>query len=80
MTQLKYYSGGTWVTAVVGAQGTQGSQGAQGYQGAQGATPSFASPTFTGTITATGGYVVTQTGGVFSTDDDETMTIMGAWI
>ena len=39
-----------------------------------------ASPTFTGTITATGTTIVTQTGGAFSTNDDEIMTIMGAWI
>ena len=47
------------------------------------ATASFAptaSPTFTGTITATGTTIVTQTGGAFSNDDDQTMTIMGAWI
>ena len=47
------------------------------------ATASFAptaSPTFTGTITATGTTIVTQTGGAFSTNDDEIMTIMGAWI
>jgi hypothetical protein len=38
MTQLKYYNGTTWVTAVVGAQGSTGSQGSQGYQGSQGVT------------------------------------------
>ena len=38
MTQLKYYNGTTWVTAVVGAQGSTGSQGPQGYQGSQGVT------------------------------------------
>ena len=46
------------------------------------ATASFAptaSPTFTGTITATGTTIVTQTGGAFSNDDDQTMTIMGAF-
>jgi hypothetical protein len=43
-------------------------------------TLTTASPTFTGTITATSTTIVTQTGGVFSTNDDETMTIMGAWI
>lgn len=74
---------GTWVTAVVGAQGfqgNQGNQGAQGSQGAQGASLSYASPTFTGTITETGTTIVTQTGGSFSSNDDETMTIMGAWL
>jgi len=30
MTQLKYFSGGQWITAVVGAQGAQGAQGASG--------------------------------------------------
>ena len=47
------------------------------------ATASFAptaSPTFTGTITATGTTIVTQTTGSFSNQDDQTMTIMGAWI
>ena len=47
------------------------------------ATASFAptaSPTFSGIITATGTTIVTQTGGAFSTNDDEIMTIMGAWI
>ena len=47
------------------------------------ATASFAptaSPTFTGTITETGTTIVTQTGGAFANDDDQTMTIMGAWI
>jgi hypothetical protein len=39
-----------------------------------------ASPTLTGTITETGTTIVTQTGGSFSSNDDETMTIMGAWI
>ena len=43
-------------------------------------TLTTASPTFTGTITATGTTIVTQTGGAFSNDDDQTMTIMGAWI
>ena len=43
-------------------------------------TLTTASPTFTGTITATGTTIVTQTGGAFANDDDQTMTIMGAWI
>jgi hypothetical protein len=30
MTQLKYYNGASWVTAVVGAQGPQGDTGTQG--------------------------------------------------
>ena len=47
------------------------------------ATASFAptaSPTFTGTITETGTTIVTQAAGAFSNDDDQTMTIMGAWL
>jgi len=43
-------------------------------------TLTTASPTFTGTITETGATIVTQTGGAFANDDDQTMTIMGAWI
>jgi hypothetical protein len=30
MTQLKYYNGASWVTAVVGEQGPQGATGTQG--------------------------------------------------
>jgi hypothetical protein len=33
MSQLKYWNGSAWVTALVGAQGTQGVQGVQGVQG-----------------------------------------------
>jgi len=43
-------------------------------------TLTAASPTFTGTITATGTTIVTQATGSFSNDDDQTMTIMGAWL
>jgi hypothetical protein len=43
-------------------------------------TLTTASPTFTGTITETGTTIVTQTGGSFSSNDDQTMTIMGAWL
>jgi len=43
-------------------------------------TLTAASPIFTGTITATGTTIVTQAAGSFSTNDDEIMTIMGAWL
>jgi len=85
------YTGGVWFCftttdinkmgglplAVTG--GGTGSTTAAGALTNLGAAPT-ASPTFTGTITATGDTIVTQTGGAFSTDDDQTMTIMGAWI
>ena len=84
------YAGGQWymtasnnlansVGTLAVVNGGTGSTTAAGALTNLGAAPT-ASPTFTGTITATGDTIVTQTGGVFSTNDDETMTIMGAWI
>lgn len=40
MSQLKYYSGGTWIPLVAGAQGATGTQGSTGAQGTQGITGS----------------------------------------
>ena len=59
---------------------TSGSPGTWAQTGAVFTGGTIGNTTVTGTLTVTGTTIVTQTGGAFSTNDDEIMTIMGAWI